>query len=164
MLPKTEGEVSMKAIFLIFLLGIAAAGCSNRATATLAPGADLSRLKSFYVVHQPRDKDGLHQMISDHLSFKGYQSSAGPEKPPDSYKTDGIITYVDKWMWDITLYLLELTVTVREPAQGQPLAVGNSYHTSLTRLSPKEMVEEVINNILGLINAPAAPKVASTDP
>ena len=51
-------------------------------------------------------------------------------------------------MWDITLYLLELTVTLREPVHNQPLAVGNSYHTSLTRLSPQEMIEEVLSNIL----------------
>jgi hypothetical protein len=50
-------------------------------------------------------------------------------------------------MWDITLYLLELTVTFRDANTGYPLAVGNSYHTSLTRKSPEEMVDEVITNI-----------------
>jgi hypothetical protein len=29
-----------------------------------------------------------------------------------------------------------------------PLAVGNSYHTSVTRKSPEEMVDEVLTNIL----------------
>jgi hypothetical protein len=140
---------------------MAASGCINRATATLAPGAGFSNVTSFYVVHQPRDKEGLHQMISDNLSMKGYRSNAGPELPPSSYKADAIITYVDKWMWDITLYLLELTVTVREPATNQPLAVGNSFHTSLTRQSPREMIDEVLGNILGLPNAPQAPKVAA---
>ena len=137
----------------LFLIGLAASGCINRATATLAPGAGFSHVNTFYVVHQPRDKEKLHQMISDNLSMKGYRSTAGPELPPESYKTDAIITYVDKWMWDITLYLLELTVTVREPT-GQPLAVGNSYHTSMTRLSPQEMIDEVLGNILGLRSAP----------
>ena len=149
----------MKSISLFLLVGIAVSGCINRATATLMPGADLSRVKSFYVVHQPRDKQGLHQMISDNLSLKGYHSVAGPEMPPSSYKTDAYITYVDKWMWDITLYLLELTVTLREPVHNQPLAFGNSYHTSLTRLSPQEMIEEVLSNILALTKAPATPKV-----
>lgn len=39
-------------------------------------------------------------------------------------------------MWDITLYLLELTVKLRDPSNDFPLAVGNSFHTSLTRKSP----------------------------
>ena len=58
-----------------------------------------------------------------------------------------------------TLYFLELTVTLREPKNNQPLAVGNSYHTSLTRLSPIEMVDEVIENILKL-NTHAMPATA----
>ena len=119
-------------------------GCSNRATATLSPGADLSKLKTFYVVHQPKDTHSLHNLISDKLVKEGYSATAGPELPQSSYKVDSIVTYVDRWMWDITLYLLELTVTFR----GFPLAVGNSYHTSLTRKSPEEMVDEVLTNIL----------------
>jgi len=50
-------------------------------------------------------------------------------------------------MWDITMYLLELTVTVRNPSNDFPMAVGNSLHTSLTRKSPEEMVDEVMTNI-----------------
>jgi len=57
------------------------------------------------------------------------------------------VTYVDKWMWDITMYLLELTITIRDPQTDYPLANGNSYHTSLTRKSPPEMVDEVLGNI-----------------
>ena len=58
-----------------------------------------------------------------------------------------MLTYVDRWMWDITMYMLELTVHVRNPETNASLAVGNSYHTSLSRKSPVEMVEEVLNNI-----------------
>ena len=123
-------------------------GCSNRATATLSPGADLSKFKTFYVVHQPKDTHSLHNLISNKLVKEGYSATAGPELPQSSYKVDSIVTYVDRWMWDITLYLLELTVTFRDTTNGFPLAVGNSYHTSLTRLSPQEMVDEVLTNIL----------------
>jgi len=45
------------------------------------------------------------------------------------------------------MYLVELTVTIREPKSDYPLATGNSLHTSLTRLSPPEMVDEVVGNI-----------------
>ena len=51
-------------------------------------------------------------------------------------------TYKDKWMWDITMYMIELTITFREPGTDYPLAEGNSYHTSLTRKSPEEMVDD----------------------
>jgi hypothetical protein len=50
-------------------------------------------------------------------------------------------------MWDITMYMLELTINFRDPKNNFPLASGNSFHTSLTRKSPEEMVDEVLNNI-----------------
>jgi hypothetical protein len=43
--------------------------------------------------------------------------------------------------------LLELTIVFRDPATGFPLTTGNSLHTSLTRRSQKEMVDEVLGNI-----------------
>jgi len=125
-----------------------ASGCSNHATATLSPGADLSTIKSFYVVHQPKDTRQLQHLIRDRLLAEGYKATAGPESERSSQQVDSVVTYVDRWMWDITLYLLELTITLRDANNDFPLAVGNSYHTSLTRLSPEEMVNEVITNIL----------------
>ena len=60
---------------------------------------------------------------------------------------DIVVDYADKWMWDITMYMLELTITFRDPNTDVPLGSGNSYHTSLTRKSPQEMVDEVLTNI-----------------
>ena len=71
-------------------------------------------------------------------------SELEPEKPAN---VDAVATYVDKWMWDITMYLLELTITIRDPKNDFPLASGNSFHTSLTRKSVDEMVDEVTNTI-----------------
>jgi hypothetical protein len=124
-----------------------ATGCINRATATLSPGADLSKIKSFYVVHQPKDTHGIHNLISDRLGKEGLSAKAGPESDRPTGGVDSIVTYVDRWAWDITLYLLELTVTLRDASNAFPIAVGNSFHTSLTRKSPEEMVDEVMTNI-----------------
>lgn len=141
--------MSMKLALMAGLLAALwfASGCANRATATLNPGADLTRVKTFYVVHQPKDSHGIHNLIRDKLVKDGFTATAGPELPRPSYKADAVITYVDRWMWDLTMYLLELTVTLRDPSNDFPLATGNSYHTSLTRKSPEEMVDEVLTNI-----------------
>lgn len=122
-------------------------GCAvNRATATLSPGADLKVAKTFYVVQLPADKRGIESLIRDNLIKRGFTATAGPELPQPP-KVDAIVTYVDKWMWDMTMYMLELTITLRNPADNFPLAVGNSYHTSLSRLTPEQMVDEVLTNI-----------------
>jgi hypothetical protein len=49
---KSHFFTSLVAILMALVF---ASGCSNRATATISPDADLNRLKTFYVVHQPKD-------------------------------------------------------------------------------------------------------------
>ena len=73
-------------------------------------------------------------------------AAADPAAAPAA--TDISVTYIDKWMWDITMYMVELTIDFRDPKTNFPLATGNSLHTSLTRKSPDAMVDEVLNNIL----------------
>lgn len=122
-------------------------GCAvNKASATLSPGADLSKVKTAYVVNQPKDQKGIDDLIKTNLEKRGYVVTKGPEST-SPYSADVAVTYVDKWMWDITMYMIELTINLRDPKTGFPLAVGNSLHTSLTRKSPPEMVDEVIENI-----------------
>ena len=132
---------------MLLVLGMLSltSGCANRATALLTPGTDLSKVKSFYVVRVPEDEN-THELIKKNLTKRGYAVTTGPEMQTP-YKSDAVVTYVDKWMWDITMYMLELSVTFRDPASGFPMASGNSMHASLTRKSPEEMVDEVLTNM-----------------
>ena len=121
-------------------------GCAvNRATGSVDPSANLAALKTMYVKKIPADDGGTNVLIADKLRTKGVTVTTGVEPPPSD--VDAVVTYIDKWMWDITMYMLELTITIRDPKTDFPLASGNSFHTSLTRLSPKEMVNEVVDNI-----------------
>ena len=119
-------------------------GCANRATAKVDPSTDLRAMKTMHVVKIPDETSGISTLIADDLRRRGYSVTEGTDKPND---VNAIVTYVDRWMWDITMYLLELTVTIREPKTDFPVATGNSLHGSLTRMSPKEMVDEIMGNI-----------------
>jgi hypothetical protein len=121
-------------------------GCAvNRATGSVDPSANLSALKTMYVKKIPEDKGATNELIAEKLRTKGVTVTTGETAAPGN--VDAVVTYVDKWMWDITMYMLELTIVIRDPQTDFPLATGNSFHTSLTRLSPKEMVNEVVDNI-----------------
>ena len=139
----------MKALTRLLIIGvsISLAGCAiNRATGTFDPGQDIAKSDVFYVERFNPDNRELHKMIADNLSTRGYTVTFGEEGgAPDDATI--VVTYVDKWMWDITMYLIELTITFRDPESGSAIGSGNSYHTSLTRLSPEEMVDEVLTNI-----------------
>ena len=131
------------ALALLLLTGCAV----NKSSATVDPSANLAAIKRVHVVHQPEDGRNVNQVIVDQLTKMGYSATTGDAKPKDAKDVDAVVTYLDKWMWDLTMYMIELTIVIRDPANDFPLATGNSLHTSLTRKSPKEMVEEVTANI-----------------
>lgn len=134
-------------VLLILCAMTLMSGCAvNRASAGLTQGTDLATIKTAYVVKHDKDNHNINEIIKTKLESKGYVVTTGPELPTP-YKTDMSVTYVDKWMWDITMYMLELSINFRDPKSNFPLATGNSLHTSLTRKSPDEMVEEVLSNI-----------------
>jgi len=143
-------EMVMKNVLkLAALLGLVVTlmtGCAvNRATANVDPSTDLSSIKTMYVKKIPEDGRGINMLIADKLRSKGITVTTGTEPPVSN--VEAVVTYIDKWMWDITMYMLELTITIRDPKTDFPIATGDSFHTSLTRLSPKDMVNEVIENI-----------------
>src|SRR5690242_21668455 len=83
-------------------------GCATN-NAVKAPDANLGRLKSFYVVRLPADERGVEKLIAARLSAMGYQSSSGEAASPPA-PVDALVTYQDRWMWDITMYMIKLDI------------------------------------------------------
>ncbi len=121
-------------------------GCINRSSATMAPGQNLDQATKYYVVRLGPDERGINRIISDGLTLRGYRASTGldTDTPED---IDVVVTYEDRWQWDITMYMIELTVKLQDPETQLPIASGNSYHTSLSRLTPAQMVDEVLDAV-----------------
>lgn len=139
----------MKRVIRLLLAAVAvsvfASGCAvNRATASVDPSTNLATLRVVQVKQLEGEDGTIRKLIAGNLRKRGLEVTEGDKAPE---RLDAVVTYVDKWMWDMTMYLLELTVTIRDPKSDFPLATGNSFHTSLTRLSPPEMVDEVLGNI-----------------
>lgn len=136
-------------IFLTALLIPLMTGCvSTNLVGDVDPSVDLASIQTFYVVRQPKDKRGIEKMISDELLKYGKESSFGnTTEPPEG--VDAVVTYIDKWYWDLTNYLIELTIEMRHPETRYKMASGKSFRTSLARKSPEGMVEEVIGEIFG---------------
>lgn len=148
-LKKTGSIVQMTSVSnfaILLLVSFLASGCVNRVAANWDPSGPITDIKTFYVIKLGPDERGINKLISDKLVNMGYKSTTGLGVDISS-NVDIVVDYADKWMWDLTMYMLELTITFRDPKTDVPVGSGNSYHSSLTRKSPQEMVDEVLTNI-----------------
>lgn len=136
----------LKSFFPLLLVCLLLPACSSTLNAKKAPGTDLGGLKSLYVQKLPADGRGIDKLIARRLSQMGFQAMNGDGDMP-AMPVDGIVTYQDKWMWDITMYMLQLSVQVRDPKSRMVLVNGESMRTSLVRKDPEGMVEEVLTEM-----------------
>jgi hypothetical protein len=139
----------MKKYLVLLLLSLVVgltSGCVTKLNSSVAPGTDLKAIKSFHVVRLPADERGVEKLIADRLNTMGYKATSG-EKSATPETAEAIVTYQDKWMWDITMYMIELNIQIRQPKTDVALATGHSLRTSLARKSPAEMVNEVLTDI-----------------
>ena len=132
--------------FLLTLLVGLSSGCVTQLKSDISPGTNLKAIKQFYVVRLPADQRGVEKLIADRLNLMGYKATAG-EKAAVPAEAEAIVTYQDKWMWDITMYMIELNVQVRQPKTEITMATGHTLRTSLARKSPADMVEEVLTDL-----------------
>lgn len=124
---------------------------SLNACATLesakAPDANVKDLHSFYVAQEKDDDNAINKLIATRLSNLGYQSSFGAAARPPEH-VDAIITYQDRWTWDITMYMIKLDLQIHDGESGAVIARAQSMRPSLQRKSPEGMVQEVLGEIL----------------
>ena len=140
---------ALRLLLATFVLA-AMSGCVNtELVADVDPAADLTGLESFYVAKFGPDERGIENIIAAEMNAMGMQATAGASPTPPS-PVDAVVTYQDKWMWDMTMYMLELTIELRDPETNYKFASGRSYRTSLARRSPEEMAREVLGEIFGV--------------
>jgi len=135
---------------IVKILGVAFLAVSLAACATLqatkAPSADLSTIKTVYVQKLEGDGNNVYQVITARLMAIGFKATTGASADPPE-PVDAIVTYVDRWTWDITPYMVRLNIQVRDCKTRAILASGESYRPSLQRRSVHEMVAETLDAI-----------------
>lgn len=125
-------------------------GCVHENTRILSPGlseSGVSKMRSFYVRKDADDDYKLGEAIVSELQLMGYRATTGSAESSPG-KVDAVITYTDKWMWDITMYMISLDVQLREPRSEATLAVAKTTRSSLVRKSQQEMVRETLTKLL----------------
>lgn len=135
-------------IVFILCFSLLFIGCSITSnSAKLIPNTLAKERQSFYVIHLDTDKRRIDQMIAKILTEKGYTAISGSEDNiPENI--DVLVTYEDRWMWDITNYLIQLDIQFRNADNFYPYVAGETIRTSLSRKSPEEMARETLITML----------------
>ncbi len=119
------------------------AGCSASVTGFVVPGERLEPGGAYYIVFTERDDHGLHELLRKELSYYRPDTSSGfADRMPA--ETDYLVEYDAQWQWDITWYLLVLSVRIYDPATRLMIATASSTRTSGARTAPDKMVAEAL--------------------
>lgn len=145
-------------LFLLLPL-LVLGGCLGHQKGSVVPGTQIANTVSesstdapvfpvrgnYYVEKLPQDGRGVNQMIVDCLRERGLKAATGEAGQVPEH-TDIIVSYQDRWMWDMTMYMIRLNIQMKTPS-GDLLASGESYRTSAIRKPPEYMINEILNEI-----------------
>lgn len=135
------------ALSMTILAGCGTSGAQHHTT--VLPGNRIDSLKSFYVVHREGDPRGIEQDIAQQLVELGFEATAGLAEPSDPSEYDAVVTYIDRYMWDMSMYCLQLTIYVRDTRTGFIGATGSSWRPSMVRKTPAGHARILLTELLG---------------
>jgi hypothetical protein len=145
----------------VLSLAYISVGCAHVSGRQLGE-AERNALASYYVEHQPKDGRHLEKQIADSLHSRGLEVSSGPaEDRPE--RVDYIVSYVDRWRWDLRMYLYDLRIEVLDAATGHVVGSGQSIQPSLSAMGMT--FRDVIDRAVAvLFEGPIARTIGQTAP
>ena len=125
--------------------------CVGNTSGQLTLARDVANQGTYYVQRQPADERDLASLIAKNMQGRAMRATAGPEsaKPAD---VTYLVTYVDKWMWDMRMYLYDLRIEVRDAKDQSILGYGQSMQSSLKAMGQTH--EDVIDTALDQLFGP----------
>ncbi len=116
----------------IAVLALFAVACAGKSATQLSEAAR-SEGAVFWVENHGRDNRNLEEIIANALRLRGLEASGGQQnaRPADF---DFLVTYVDRWSWDMRTFLMKITINVEDASSGQIVATSESHQDSLTAM------------------------------
>lgn len=102
----------------------------------------------YFVQNHGNDSRGLDRMIADEIRSRGFEAESGVAGARPS-GSDVLVVSEDRWMWDMSNYLIFLRIDLRDPETNVLLATGSSYQTSFARKPENEVVATIIAGMFG---------------
>jgi len=148
----------LSSILAVLTLLVSTASCATDLSARAVPDANLGKDLSYFVVKQPKDNGGINVSICEQLNDWGRSTTTGTaEGVPEELNV--LVTYEDKWYWDINMYLLSLDISFRDPTTEEEIAGGYSMATSFVRRNGGEHARLILPEVFAKTNPEETPPV-----
>ncbi len=114
------------------VLALFAVACAGKSATPLSEAAR-SGGAVFWVENHGSDARNLEEIIANALRLRGLEASGGQQsaRPADF---DFLVTYVDRWSWDMRTFLAKISINVEDATSGQIVATSESHQDSLTAM------------------------------
>jgi hypothetical protein len=129
----------------IALLALACSGTS----ATPFPDTVQTKGAVFFVKNHSEDSRHLEEIIATTLRERGLDAQSGPEGAiPESI--DFLVTYEDRWAWDMRTYMRLIQIDVRDARTGEIVSTSRSHQDSMTAMgkSFEEIIQRTTNQLI----------------
>jgi hypothetical protein len=141
----------------LLLLCLCFSGCSSVVESKhYSKHAQLESMKRAYVVHDPGSTDGCANAAAAALTERGLTVTSGhiQDKPADA---DFYVEVVDRWQWDIAMFLASLDIRFVDNTTGDLIASGTFRQTTFFHTFP-DAREKTFEVIASMYNRQPAPK------
>ena len=118
---------SMRTVLVLVGLAVLVAACSSVEGRRLIDSAR-QQDALFFVEHQPKDGRHLEVQIAESLQARGLAITHQRDE------ADYIVTYQDRWMWDMRMYLRDLSIEVQDAKTNALVGSGRARQDSLAAL------------------------------
>jgi len=140
---------------LLAVLTFCFSGCSSVVESRYYKNVRLDSLKKAYVVHDPGSTLGCANAAEEGLTARRVTVTSGniQDKPKDA---DFYVEVVDRWRWDVAMFLASLEIRFRENATGNMIATGSFRQSTFFHTFPdaRKKTFEVIDAIYSREPAP----------
>lgn len=126
---------------ILVLIALSLTSCSQTSIDGRKLQLDRATEPVFFVRRHANDSHRLDELIASSFRRRGLVAVT---EEPERY--DYVVTYVDRWYWDMRMYLIDFRVDVRDPENDLLLATARSFQTSLAAMGHRheEFVEKAL--------------------
>ncbi len=135
------------------LLPLILAACAST-SGTLLPEANRGESATYFVENHGEDERNLEILVAEVLRARGLNATGG-SKAERPQSATYVVHYIDRWHWDMRMYLIDFTVEVRDPQTNEVLGFGQSYQDSLAAMgmTQRDVIERAVDELLGQAGA-----------